>query len=294
MSMPAMPTSPGGLSSPFGNLAMSSKPSSPLKRQRDDLSDEVECIGERTMEQRNAELRERAVDLEAEEYASSLEPVHASSSPPQRPTPARVKAESPEDKSAAGPSDELGQRTPEASPRTPEDAWRVADAALLSVRLPPPRQALDADQLRALDVALAGRRNLFLTGGAGVGKSFTLNAIVAHLIAKFGVRAVAVTATTGCASVHIDGQTLHSLTGLGVPQHVNDFGRLFKAGGGQKAQAWKEMRVLVIDEISMLDAEFFDYLSIAVDRCVNYTEVAAAEEASDGLLIDHDGLMIAS
>ena len=92
---------------------------------------------------------------------------------------------------------------------------------------------LDTDQRRAVDLALAGR-HLFLTGGAGVGKSFTLRAIISHLVARHGERAVAVTASTGCASVHIDGQTLHSLAGVGVPSHVSEFGELFRSAAGQK------------------------------------------------------------
>ena len=66
---------------------------------------------------------------------------------------------------------------------------------------------LDPDQRRALAVALSGR-SLFLTGGAGVGKSFTLRRIVGALQQRHGINAVAVTASTGTASVHLepDGQ----------------------------------------------------------------------------------------
>ena len=146
---------------------------------------------------------------------------------------------------------------------------------------PPPRaplnaKPLDPEQQRALAAAIAGH-NLFLTGGAGTGKSFTLKAIISALVELHGERHVAVTASTGAASVHVDGQTLHSLAGVGVPQHVSDFGRMWS---GQKALAWKELKVLIVDEVSMLDAEYLDHLSMAVDRIVNWHDIDAARKAS--------------
>ena len=85
--------------------------------------------------------------------------------------------------------------------------------AAAGLALQPPsavsRPPLDPDQQRALRLALAGH-NLFLTGGAGVGKSFTLRTIIAALEELHGERHVAVTASTGTASVHVDGQTLHT------------------------------------------------------------------------------------
>ena len=118
---------------------------------------------------------------------------------------------------------------------------------------PPPPLPLDPDQQRALDVAKAGG-NVFLTGGAGVGKSHTLKAIIAALQEMHGERCVAVAASTGCAAVHIDGQTLHSLAGVGIPMEVRDFGRIH----GLKAEVWRGLKALVIDEVSMLDAEYLD------------------------------------
>ena len=43
----------------------------------------------------------------------------------------------------------------------------------------------------------------------------------------------------------------------------------------------RKLRVLVIDEVSMLDAELFDYLSIAVDRVVNYSEIMPGAVAAE-------------
>ena len=45
-----------------------------------------------------------------------------------------------------------------------------------------------------------------------------------------------------------DGQTLHSMAGVGVPQHFGHFGRIW-AHGGAKVQDWKGTAVLVVDEV---------------------------------------------
>ena len=115
-----------------------------------------------------------------------------------------------------------------------------------------PQAGLDEDQRRALEVALSGR-NLFLTGGAGVGKSFTLKRIVGALQQRHGINAVAVTASTGTASIHLEphGQTLHSMTGVGVPKVHSQFGRIW-AQRGAAVEDWRATRVLVVDEVSML------------------------------------------
>ena len=254
-----------GIDSPLRHLLLRSPDvPSPLKRARDDDNDDDDIlfVGEKTRAERDAELLANAVDVEDWSTASTPSQPFTGNSPWQpMPTP-RVKIER---------GDSAG---PERPPALVRPAARLAQPPL-------PMGALDEDQRHALQVALLGS-NLFLTGGAGVGKSFTLQQIISHLVAKHGERAVAVTATTGCASVHIDGQTLHSLAGVGVPQHVADFGRLWGfSSEGAKATAWREMKVLIIDEVSMLDAEFLDYLSIAVDRTINYAAIKAAEEAAE-------------
>ena len=240
---------------------------SPLKRPHSSLGgeeDDLEFVGERTREQRDEEGRANAVDLEVlpvlatDEHAThpiKLETFVPAGLPPPPPPP------------------------PQRHPPIPPLAH-----PLPQLSLPRPPSLLDADQQRALDIALAGH-HLFLTGGAGVGKSFTLRTIIKHLVQRYGERSVAVTATTGCASVHIDGQTLHSLAGIGVPIHASDFGRMWSAGG-QKVQKWRELRVLVIDEVSMLDAEYFDHLSIAVDRAVNYAEIGEEMADADAEVIE--------
>ena len=76
---------------------------------------------------------------------------------------------------------------------------------------------MDAGQQEAFDVAVAGA-SVFLTGGPGTGKSFTLRRIIEALKAKNGTDSVLVTAPTGVAALIAQGQTLHSSPGPGVPK----------------------------------------------------------------------------
>ena len=109
---------------------------------------------------------------------------------------------------------------------------------------------LNADQRRVFDAFLAGH-NIFLTGQAGVGKSYIINAIVEHRQA-IGQDAAAVTATTGAAAVLIHGSTIHSWAfadkGDGdtqaLIQHVKKRPDI--------RTRWRQCRLLVIDEVSML------------------------------------------
>jgi len=73
---------------------------------------------------------------------------------------------------------------------------------------------------------------------------------------------VAITAPTGIAASHINGVTIHSWAGLGLgkgsPEALAE-----KVGKSSDACArWRAARVLVVDEISMLDANLFSALEL--------------------------------
>jgi ATP-dependent DNA helicase PIF1 len=115
------------------------------------------------------------------------------------------------------------------------------------------RSSLDADQARAVKLALNGN-NLFLTGPPGTGKSFTLGEIVKTLEQTHGPESVLKTAPTGAAALLIQGQTIHSSPGPGVPG-----GTVQQFKVMSKSNRWTKVKVLIIDEVSMLDAEFFEW-----------------------------------
>jgi ATP-dependent DNA helicase PIF1 len=72
--------------------------------------------------------------------------------------------------------------------------------------------------------------------------------------------AVAVTASTGLAACNIGGVTLHSFAGIGLGKEaVPDLVRKIKKN--QKARnRWARTKVLILDEISMVDGDLFDKL----------------------------------
>jgi len=109
------------------------------------------------------------------------------------------------------------------------------------------------NQTQALKILKSGS-NVFLTGSAGTGKTFLLNKFIKYL--KDEKIKVGITASTGIASTHIGGTTIHSWSGIGIANNINDPKvKKFLKGRNPK---WKEIRdtkVLIIDEISMLDSE---------------------------------------
>ena len=60
--------------------------------------------------------------------------------------------------------------------------------------------------------AINQRQNIFVTGGAGTGKSFLLKLIKD----KYQPHGIHVTASTGAAAVHVEGVTIHSWAALGL------------------------------------------------------------------------------
>jgi ATP-dependent DNA helicase PIF1 len=121
---------------------------------------------------------------------------------------------------------------------------------------------LSQEQQRVLDLVVNQNKSVFFTGSAGTGKSVLMRAIIAKLRQKY-VREpdrIAVTASTGLAACNIGGVTLHSYGGIGlgkedVPALVKKIKR------NQKAKnRWLRTKILIIDEISMVDGDLFDKL----------------------------------
>lgn len=110
--------------------------------------------------------------------------------------------------------------------------------------------------------------NVFLTGPPGSGKTFLLNKYIDYL--KENNKSVAVTASTGIAATHMNGTTLHSWSGLGIKENLtkNDIKKLMKKPYLRKH--YKNTKILIIDEISMLTAAQFD----AVDRACQQFKVS--------------------
>ncbi|MDP3697564.1 MAG: AAA family ATPase, partial [Candidatus Taylorbacteria bacterium] len=107
-------------------------------------------------------------------------------------------------------------------------------------------------QETALSILKTGK-NVFLTGEPGSGKTHTINRYVSYL-KEHGIEP-AITASTGIAATHIGGMTIHSWSGIGIKKELSpaDFSRVISL---RRASARvKKAGVLIIDEISMLDAK---------------------------------------
>jgi ATP-dependent DNA helicase PIF1 len=112
---------------------------------------------------------------------------------------------------------------------------------------------LSNEQAQALELLRSGE-NVFISGGAGSGKSYLIRAFRNEIDPK----AMPILASTGAAAVLIGGRTFHSFFGLGIME------------GGPLAtleRARKDPRVMkrvaqvdgvIIDEISMIPSDAFE------------------------------------
>lgn len=114
------------------------------------------------------------------------------------------------------------------------------------------------NQSQALKI-LKSKQNIFLTGSAGTGKTFLLNRFIEYL-KKEKIR-VSVTASTGIAATHLGGRTIHSWSGMGIEKKMDDK-QIRKLLRMEKTRARiRDTEVLIIDEISMLDARRLDLVN---------------------------------
>jgi ATP-dependent exoDNAse (exonuclease V) alpha subunit len=117
--------------------------------------------------------------------------------------------------------------------------------------------SLNQKQREAFELIKEGH-NVFLTGAAGTGKSYLIHYLKEHL------EDVDITASTGIAANHLGGQTIFSWGGFFPIKPLKSY--------GQKEPPYIRKRidrckVLIIDEVSMIDAKFLDYLDESLRHC---------------------------
>jgi len=118
---------------------------------------------------------------------------------------------------------------------------------------------LNESQRKVIDIVNSGN-NIFLTGEPGTGKTYTVKYIQKYVEEKN--KSIGITAMTGTAAVLLNGKTLHSFLGIGLGKKspllmANDLRMKFKP----IVTKLKELDILLIDEVSMLDSELFAKVS---------------------------------
>lgn len=109
---------------------------------------------------------------------------------------------------------------------------------------------LSPEQSQALQSLQSGG-NVFITGGAGSGKSFLMR----HFIESLDVTKYPVLASTGAAAVLVGGRTFHSFFGLGILEG-GAAATIAKAQKNKRLMSRiRKIKGIVVDEISMISGE---------------------------------------
>lgn len=163
-------------------------------------------------------------------------------------------------------------------------------------------ERLNSDQKRVFDTvmtALYARRDedttqtngkaFIVQGGAGVGKTYTLN-VLRDMAMSRGFLAE-ITATTGiAAALYKGGRTLHSLLGLGVDDKDDEGNTSSTSKYGprsQRAELLRKVSLMIVDEGSMMDRKLFEMsMAILGDlRCSSPDGAGASDRPRFGGLI---------
>ena len=116
-----------------------------------------------------------------------------------------------------------------------------------------------SQEQQAVINALTKGDNVFVTGAGGTGKSYLIDAI------RKQFRNCSVTSSTGISALNIGGQTIHRWSGIGASAGVLPVGEIAAKvmtlpWNADKKDIIRNCRLLIVDEISMLDAGFIDTL----------------------------------
>ena len=105
------------------------------------------------------------------------------------------------------------------------------------------------------------QRDLFLTGGAGVGKSYLTNEVIAAY-RKAGKQVVAL-GSTGVSAVNVGGFTIHSFFAFGISGNFEELSQSDKRNKKRLSDLKKILNateLIVIDEISMVSTDLMDMI----------------------------------
>jgi ATP-dependent DNA helicase PIF1 len=115
---------------------------------------------------------------------------------------------------------------------------------------------LNDEQKKIFDLIDMGY-NLFITGGAGVGKSFVINLIPKY----FKSKKLGICSMTGSSAIVINGTTLHSFMGIGLANGSVDYLVVKIQKNKPNLKKLMYLELLVLDEVSMLGDDLFEKIN---------------------------------
>ena len=119
---------------------------------------------------------------------------------------------------------------------------------------------LSPEQKYALEKFKRGE-NLFITGPGGTGKTTLIKYLIQY--AESVKKPIKVCALTGCAAVllNCNARTIHSWSGIRLARGSKD--KIIESVLKNKRQTmnWKKVKILIVDEISMMSKKIFEILN---------------------------------
>lgn len=125
-----------------------------------------------------------------------------------------------------------------------------------------------------LTALLKQGRNVLITGQAGTGKTTLI-----HHLAQESKGDIILTATTGVAALTLGGCTIHSFTGINIqtsPEYVETLSRSRR--WSIIASAIRSVKVIVIDECSMLRPDVFELIDAVLRKVTRSKKVFGGKQ----------------
>jgi len=119
--------------------------------------------------------------------------------------------------------------------------------------------------LNDIDLVLKHLKNnhVFLTGGAGVGKSYTTTEIMKFYHSQSNEQVVALS-STGVSAVNIGGFTIHSFFVFGISHNFEELDQNDKRSRSRLSELKKILKatdLIIIDEISMVSSDIMEMIN---------------------------------
>ena len=122
--------------------------------------------------------------------------------------------------------------------------------------------SLNEKNKKILNSIFKKKKNVFITGPGGCGKSYLLKAI--KQLSSHYQRVCYLTATSGVASYLIGGQTIHKFSGITINNDPNLSSQIANKIRNYKKdtlERWELCDLLIIDEISMMGMNTFELIN---------------------------------